>query len=223
MNKKLKINWMILALLFVLLISACTPGERTPSPAEETEIAGRMNLARTDAAITVVADITEYARLNPSPTATQTPLPPPTCTPPVPTQTPLPQPTNTVYVPPVVLFNTPTVSPTPSEYACSLVSKSPADGTTFAPGGDFDVKFVVKNTGTEDWDAGNVDYGFTSGDEFFTSDGSYDLDEDVDSGDELTIVLDAIAPDTEDEYTTTWAVRSGSKTYCSFSLTIKVE
>ena len=103
-----------------------------------------------------------------------------------------------------------------------MISKSPPDGTTFPPGGDFDGVWVLKNTGTEEWDAANVDYGSVSGENFSQSDERYDLGETVDPGDEYKIVVDMTAPDVKDEFQTTSGNSFGSKTYCTFRLSIEV-
>ena len=221
MNKIRNFKVSLIVIVLVLLITACSPGECTPSPAQETEIAAGIIAAHTEAAATVVAEITEEARLNPSPTVTETPLPSPTATL-QPSLTPLPALTATSTKPPVVIANTPTLTSTPSSFACQVVEKSPPDGTIFPPGGDFDGVWVLKNTGTEEWDAANVDYGFVSGENFSESEERFDLGETVDPGDEYKIIVDMTAPTDEDEYQTTWGILSGSKTYCTFSLSIEV-
>jgi len=221
MNKKRNIIGSLLVVVLVVLMTACSPAECTPSPAQETENAANIIAAHTEAAITVVAEITEEARLNPSPTITETPLPSPTATL-QPSLTPLPALTATSTKPPTAIAKTPTLSPTPSEFACQVVEKSPADGTTYPPGGDFDGVWVLKNTGTEEWDAENTDYGYVSGENFSQSDERYDLGETVKPGDEIKIVVDMNAPDAKGEYQTTWGILSGSETYCTFSLSIEV-
>jgi len=221
MFKKRNIIGSMLVFVLVLLMTACSPAECTPSAAQETENAANIIAARTEAAITVIAEITEDARLNPSATPTETPLPSPTATS-LPSLTPLPASTVTSTKPPAAVAKTPTLSPTPSEFACQIVEKSPPDGTTYPPGGDFDGVWVLKNTGTEEWDAENVDYGYVSGENFSQSDERYDLGETVKPGDEIKIIVDMNAPDAKDEYQTTWGILSGSKTYCTFSLSIEV-
>ena len=68
-------------------------------------------------------------------------------------------PTETPFV---LASPTATASPIPPKYSCSVYKKKPKDNEYFSKGEEFDVKFIVTNTGTRTWPKG-IDFKFVSG------------------------------------------------------------
>src|SRR5262249_43540152 len=146
-------------LLFItaiaLVIISCDVSTLAGSPAEApTPIPGSLNLF---IAQTAGAAATQTARLIP-PTLTPSFTPYPTFTPP---DTDTPSPTF------IFILFTPTsgggggggngtTGTAGSDFACSKLSKSPADGTQFSTGQKFTGSWKVKNSGTADWPSTSV-------------------------------------------------------------------
>ena len=214
---------LILWLIVVGVILACTPALATPVPppdpgAINTFIAQTVNAASTQTAAAM-------------PTSTHTPTYTPT---PRNTDTPTPTFTSTVIF--ILSTPTPLVIPTftaissgggggtatsSDNYACQLISVSPANGTTFQPRADFDAVWRVRNIGQKAWDRSSVDYRYTSGDKIHKVD-IYDLSANVPKGGTTDIIVDMVAPRNAGTYSTTWNLSVGSKSFCNMSLRIVV-
>jgi hypothetical protein len=204
----------------LVLIMACIPS--LASPSVPTLDPGAVN---TFIAQTVNAASTQTAAARPSLTPTLT------VTPTVNTETPLPTATATVIF--VLSTPTPLVIPTftnvssggdgisSQNYSCRVTRVSPANGTSFNPRDDFDAVWTVRNNGQKNWDRGSVDYFYSSGDRIHKVSG-YDLEENVRVGNSIDLAVDMQAPKDPGNYTTTWTMRSGNKTFCTMSLTINV-
>lgn len=197
------------------LIMACAPSLVTPSV--PTMDPGAVN---TFIAQTVEAASTQTAASIPSLTPT------PTITPTVNTPTPLPSATSTVIF--ILSTPTPLVLPTSTSggtssqnYSCQITRVSPANGTAFDPRDDFDAVWTVRNNGQKDWDRNNVDYLYSSGDKIHKVSG-YDLDDNVDTGNSIDLGVDMQAPKNSGNYSTTWTMRAGDKTFCTLTLSIRV-
>jgi hypothetical protein len=106
-------------------------------------------------------------------------------------------------------------------YSCQVVRVSPANGTAFDPRDDFDAFWTVRNNGQKDWNRNNVDYVYVSGDKIHKVSG-YDMDESVDTGDSIELGVDMQAPKNSGNYSTTWTMRAGDKTFCTLTLSIRV-
>jgi len=106
---------------------------------------------------------------------------------------------------------------------CSLVSVSPSYGSLYDKKGDFDTKWVVKNTSSKTWSSADVDFEYISGQKMYTKDSLYDLPSDVKKNGQITFLLDSKAPSTSGTYTMTWGLVSGSTRLCTMSVTIKVK
>jgi hypothetical protein len=158
-------------------------------------------------------------------------LPSPTWTPSiVPTRntaTPTPTATSTV----IFVFSSPTsfanstFPPSGSRsdnYACQIIRLSPPNGSIYSPREDFQAVWVVKNIGKRKWDRTSVDYAFAGGDKMHKI-SSYDLSDNVASGNRLDLGVDMQAPKDPGTYTTTWTMRVGTKTFCPLELTIVVQ
>jgi Ig-like domain-containing protein len=204
------------------LIMACVPTLATPSV--PTVNPGAVN---TYIAQTVIAAGTRTAAAMPSLTPT------PTLTPTQNTETPSPTFTATI----IFRLSTPTplVIPTftgvsssggggtsSDNYACQITKVSPANGTRFNPRDDFNTFWTVKNIGKKKWDRTSVDYIYSSGDKIHKISG-YDMTSNVSVGESIDLGVDMQAPKNSGTYTTTWTMRSGSKTFCPMTLTIVVK
>jgi len=197
------------------LIMACAPSLVTPSvPTVDPGAVG------TFIAQTVAAASTQTAASIPTFT------PSPTITPTVVTETPLPTATSTV----IFILSTPTPLVLPSStsagtssqnYSCQITRVSPANGSTFDPRDDFDAVWTVRNNGQKDWDRNSVDYIYSSGDKIHKVSG-YDLDDNVRTGNSIDLGVDMQAPKNSGNYSTTWTMRAGSKTFCTLTLSIRV-
>jgi hypothetical protein len=111
---------------------------------------------------------------------------------------------------------------TADNYACQIVSVSPANGTSFKARDNFDATWRVKNSGGKDWDRNSVDFVFLSGTKMHKVAG-YDLKTTVDTGETVDLIVDMVAPKTSGSYSTTWTLRVGTKNFCSMSITIRVK
>jgi hypothetical protein len=147
--------------------------ESTTAPT--VDIQPTLDMVKTQAAQTVVADLTLNAPtatpITPTSTATATATQGPTNTPVPPTA----RPTATL----VPWTATPKYTATPLGYACSVTSTSPKSTDPIKVGTDFDGNWVVKNTGTVTWLKNAVDFKYISGTKFQTVGDLFDFKSDV--------------------------------------------
>jgi len=124
----------------------------------------------------------------------------------------------------------PTVAATPPPPAgtlyCSLVSQSPADGTTISIGSPFTTTWVLKNTGSVAWDSSSYDFVFTGAYNntwLHTGPDIYDLGTTVSSGQTYNFSVPMLAPSSMGTYGEAWQLVDGSgKTACQFYVYINV-
>ena len=124
----------------------------------------------------------------------------------------------------------PTVAATPPPPAgtlyCSLVSQSPADGTTISIGSPFTTTWVLKNTGSVAWDSSSYDFVFTGAYNntwLHTGPDIYDLGTTVSSGQTYNFSVPMLAPSSMGTYGEAWQiVDSSGKTACQFYVYINV-
>jgi hypothetical protein len=147
---------------------------------------------------------------------------------PTPRFTDTPEPTATSTI--IFIFPSPT-KPVPAtstagsrdqNFACQILSVSPANGTVFSSRTDFDAKWTVTNIGKKNWDNNSVDYVYLSGDKFHKVSG-YNLPKTVKVGDTIDLIVDMLAPKSSGTYITNWTIRSGSNDFCTMSLAIVVK
>jgi hypothetical protein len=211
-----------LLLIAALTAAGCSPTAVAVQPTPEPQaIEGTVQAVKTQAAETVIAELTANA-----PIPTETLLPSPTPIPPTEEPTPmpvLPSATSAPVFPTATFIPLPTQTSTPSAYSCTVVSQSPGNDSTFKIREDFDLVVKIKNTGTQDWDKHVVDFYYASGTKFQSYVDIIDLPEHVQSGNELILVIDMTAPDKAGTYTASWVVGAGSSTkFCTVSINIKV-
>jgi hypothetical protein len=206
----MSLNFRKIGLLIVLgavLLSACGPQNAEPTVNPDS--------IYTAAAMTVAAQLTEAAALNPTSTVT---VIPPTQTPPVPTlqvstvegtQGTAGQPLATSTL--LVLATLAASPPPPAAQAKYEISgQSPADSAVFAPGTRFDMNWTIKNTGTETW---TEQYSI----EFFIGDRigggrytitKYNFKKAVAPGESITLIVDMQAPAVAGEYFSWWKLKN---------------
>lgn len=185
--------------------------------AVQTAVAQMTLLAPTAAPVLPTEPPVEAAPTEPAPTdiPTEAPTAIPSFTSPPPTAIP-----TATFIPRTA---TPYPTATSSSYSCTITELSPEFGYDMRAGGDFDGRWEVKNTGSETWEADDVDVRYISGTEFHDRVDAFDLPEDISKGETYTVVVDMLAPDSPGRYTTYWAIMRGSQTLCSLPLTIDVK
>jgi hypothetical protein len=188
-----------LLLAAVLLLAACSPTQ-APEPTPDAD------MIRTAAVMTVEAELTQQALLNPTSTSTNTPTPEPTATVDIPTLVPLGQETQTTDgAGTVPSLATATQAPPPASTApdkAAWISNTPADGAVLLPGQRFEIKWTVKNIGTTTW---NTSYSvrFFSGN-INTVLNSYNFRGETKPDGTAELIVEAIAPSTPGDYFTWW-------------------
>ena len=206
----------LLMLLLTVSLAACSlPGSPVAQPT--ADVASTLDAVRTQAAETVAADIASRVTATTPPTATlaatATEIPSPTTAPsftPVNTLPPLPTATNT-FIPATATI---TLTPTPTNFNCTVTAVSPKANTEFAKRADFDGRWTVKNTGTQDWVSSDVDYRYLSGQKMHVGNDVFDFKSNLKSGDSIDIIVDMLAPDSTGTFTATWGVVRNSQTLC---------
>ena len=209
-------------LALLLLLSGCTPGN---APAPQDNMSIETIVAATYAVISAQTQAAQ-ALFTATPLDTATPTNPPL----PPTITPTFTPTFVVILhtaTPLATFtplatSTPAVTATPADFDCALVSQKPENGTSMGSRNDFDWFWTVTNTGNKDWVASDIDYVYVSGEEMHKT-AAYNLPADVDTGDDIKLGVDMVAPKNTGSYSTTWALKRGSNTFCTVTLKIIVK
>jgi hypothetical protein len=141
--------------------------------------------------------------------ATYTPLP--TLTP-YPTYTPVSQRPN---------YPQPTYAPQNCNQA-TFVSETIPDNTVYQPGDEFTKSWRLKNTGTCTWNP-NYSFVFYSGDRMSGAKVT-DLDEYVEPGESIDLLVDLTAPSDPDTYTGYWRLEDdGGTSFYQVYVTIKVK
>lgn len=154
------------------------------------------------------------------PSSTSTPILTPTRS----TETPTLTATSTVIF--IFFSPTPVVVPTSTimvsgSFACQITQASPPKGSKFSPRQDFDAVWTVKNVGKKKWDRTSVNYAYSDGAKIHKI-SSYDLSKNIAIGGTTELTVNMQAPKDPGTYTTTWVMRSGSRTFCPLILTIVV-
>jgi hypothetical protein len=199
-------------------LAACSAPTATVAPT--VDLQPTLNAVQTQAAQTVIANVTKNA--------------PPTATPVTPTNTPAatstPVPTATLastntLVPTATITYAPwTLTPSPAPYSCAITSASPAAGASISVGGSYDGNWVIKNTGTQTWLHKETDIRFLSGTNMQKAAlTAIDMTADVTPGSSYTVLIDMLAPATASTYSATWVVITGKNTICTLTYTMIVK
>jgi uncharacterized protein YgiM (DUF1202 family) len=121
----------------------------------------------------------------------------------------------------------PTAVPPPATGtpSCALVSQDPADGTVFSPATSFNTTWVLQNTGTGNWEAGEVDIRYIAAqNNILLHQGSdmYDLTSTVAPGQTYNFTVPMISPFDPGSYGELWQVAWGGSLLCEFYVYITV-
>jgi hypothetical protein len=212
------------AILLIGLLSACAPGEATPTPTATMSI----EAVYTSAAQTIVAQLTQTAAAQPSATLTPTATITPTGTI---TPTAIKTAVQYSYQPAIVLSSTttgspgPTLAPTLGGVGCNnaafLSDVTYPDGTTVKAGESFTKTWSIKNTGTCSW---NNEYKLTFiGGDLMGSD-TFKIRRTVGPNISTEISTNFTAPNDPGTYTGYWRMADDSGVLFgeSFSVSIKI-
>lgn len=213
MLKNSKLRIVLALLLSVTVLSSClNSAPESPTP--------DINMVYTQAAETLAFQLTGTSAAMP----TETPLP-------TPTNTEMPTATLAGTLPPLGTiapvitlpgFATATLSVPKSPDAALWVDQFPADGALMTAGQKFDIVWKLKNTGTTTWTT-KYYYRYFSGTKLHENTSSYYLKTAVKPDDEVSLIVDAVAPFSGGEYLTTWVITNEAGTnFYVFTLTIKV-
>ena len=223
----------ILVLVLIITASCNILGPKALATPDALAFQATLNAAATEAIMTIQAQFTQTAEAmptepfvpipsaTPEPTSAATATTPPTATVGPPTWTPVPSWTPSL-TPTLTSAFTATATATRSPFSCTIVSISPPRGASIPYRNDFDARFTLKNDGTRDWIASNVDFKYVSGEKMQKYGDSVDMSKDVKVGEEYTFVIDMLAPDQAGNYSATWNLVEGSTIYCSVTLDIRV-
>jgi len=198
MTHKMKSTMVIMAILGLTLLAACSSA--TPTAAPTADLAS----VRTEAAATVLARVTQELALTP----TETPIPTATAVPeasstPQPTQTPTTAATAAETA--AVTETTAAVTDNKAKY----VSQSVPDGTVFQPGETFTMTWRIQNVGVTTWKPTYM-LRFYSGNNFGAPE-EVPIDKEVPPGQTIDITLDMTAPTVPGEYRSDWVMATDTR------------
>jgi uncharacterized protein YraI len=123
----------------------------------------------------------------------------------------------------------PVVQPTPSapgSTGCTLLSQTPPDGTVMGQGTQFDTTWVLKNTGSSNWDQNKYDMvyvGAVGNIPLHTGADRYDLAITVEPGWTYNPWLQMLTPFDPGEYGEMWQISSENQMVCQFWVYIQVK
>lgn len=210
-------NRLLIWLGALALVMACIPTTTSQIPTLAPGAVNTFIVQTAQAASTQTAAV-----LSPSPTPTSTFRP-------TGTATTIPSPTNTfVFIlPGLGTPGTPTLpglssGTSSSKYGCSVFSTEPANNTVIAPRTDFEVKWGVKNIGTETWYRATMDYSFYSGAKLHKV-ASYDIPKGAEPGKNVFLTVEMEAFKDKGTYTTQWSLVEDNFYFCPLTLTIVVK
>jgi hypothetical protein len=198
MTHKMKSTMVIMAILGLTLLAACSSATPTVAPTAD------LSSVRTEAAATVLARVTQELALTPTET-------------PVPTATAISEPTNTPQP-----TQAPTIAATAAETAAvtetaaavtdnkaKYVSQSVPDGTVFQPGETFTMTWRIQNVGITTWKPTYM-LRFYSGNNLGAPE-EVPIDKEVPPGQTIDITLDMTAPTTPGEYRSVWVMATDAR------------
>lgn len=213
MHKKLLI---LTTLLFVL--ASCAPAAQSQiEPIADVQSQVNTAVAQTMEVNTQIAQAVEQTVNAQQPAFTATAELPPSAEPTFEIVTIVP---DTPIPPPTFPTNTPFVAQPPVQqaYDCFVETRSPEYLEEIKAGGNFEIKWFVRNTGTRAWDSG-VDVKYASGPKMTTPERT-EIKVAMNPGDVYKITLNAKAPNKPGTYTMTWIVE-GQLCYANVTITVK--
>lgn len=211
--KRTKIMLVFTLTTLALLLTACS-GFGAPATPDPAVMQATLDAAVTQAMQTMSAQLTATALAQPTATETL-----------VPTATATLEPSPTVVIPTatktwIPATAAPTKTATAVSYGCTLVSTSPAAGSKINLSSGFDAVWVVKNTGVINWEIGGLDLRYDSGTKMQKVADIFDINTLVKPGEELTLIVDMVAPSTADNYKASWKLMYGNTTLCTLPVSI---
>jgi hypothetical protein len=231
----MSIKQMVWRLLVVLtlagLLAGCSSPTATAAPttaptvaptaAATIDLQPTFNAIKTQAAVTIVAGLTQNA-----PTAT--PLTPATATKPaLATATPLPSntalPGATATATAKAILTPWTLVPTQAAYSCVVTSVSPKTNISYPPSSNFDVQWVIKNTGKLRWLATETQFHYVDGEKMQKFGDTVNLNTDVAPNGSYTVLIDMVAPANTGTYNMTWRLTYGSVSICSMGVSVVIK
>lgn len=200
--------------LVMILLTGCLPAQNPQDVADQvnTAVAGTM---QSQAEIEQMVQQTMQAQQSLfTPTAESSPTPEPTfesvvifTNTPIPPPTPFPTNTFAAQAPAVQ-----------QAYDCFVETRSPVYLEEIKAGGNFEIKWFLRNTGTNAWTSG-VDVKYASGPQMTTTE-RVEIKTALNPGDVYKIDLNAKAPNKAGTYTMTWIVE-GQLCYANVTITVK--
>jgi uncharacterized protein YraI len=136
---------------------------------------------------------------------------------------------NTDSVPVVAAPPAPAVPPAPptsTVTGCLLESQNPADGTVFAAATSFDTTWVLKNTGSTNWDQSALSFvykGAASNVWLHPGPDQYGLTSTVEPGWTYNFTVPMLSPSVPGTFGEMWQLTDGSQIVCQFYVYIEVK
>ncbi len=219
-----------LVIVLSLALASCSILGGGKAPVDlQADVEGTLNAIATQSFATLSSQFTQTAASLPTDTPYPTPAPvtatplPATATP-VPTSTPFPTFIVPTLPPPLpTMVPSVTVTTTSTAYSCQVLSQSPWLGKGVVPGYDFDMHWIVKNTGTSTWDQNNVDLRYASGTKFQKFADAVDFSKTVKSGEQIDLAVDMVAPTAYGIYSGYWNIVQSDKVICTVEVQVWVK
>jgi hypothetical protein len=226
--------WRLLVVLTLVgLLAGCSSPTATvtstvaPTAAATIDLQPTFNAIKTQSAATIIANLTQNApSATPVTPATATKLPAATTVAtatatatPAASSTALPRATATT---PVILTAW-TAVPTQPAYSCIVTGYSPKAGVSYSTSSNFDVQFVIKNTGKTKWLASETQFHYVDGQKMQKFGDTVDLKTDVAPNESYTAIIDMVAPTTAGTYRTSWQLTYGKVFICNMALFVVIQ
>ena len=108
------------------------------------------------------------------------------------------------------------------EWACTVLEKSPPNGTIIGRGVRFTATWTLLNRGLKTWPNYGVDFLFKAG---FRNEGRarFDLPSTVISGGKITLDVTIIAPEKPGAYRSIWTLKVGRTSFCKMGINFVVK
>lgn len=183
---------LLILMTLTTLLAACLPSQQPTADIQgevNTAVAGTMQAnEQIDRAVEQTVAAKEIAQPTEAPADAEVAL----------------QATNTAFVIPTL---TPTATPIPPRYSCSVTTNKPTTNQAMNGGQDFDIKWTIKNTGTAAW-YNAIDIKYYSG-ESMASGKRAEIKALLKPGETYQLVLDAKAPKSKGPHFMAWMVDGG--------------
>ena len=114
-------------------------------------------------------------------------------------------------------------TPTPREWACRILYKSPPDDAIIYGGSSLKTVWTVQNTGTKTWPKKGVDIVFVSGARLNAGKPYYDIPAGVGPGGTVAISITMEIPKRKGTYATRWSLKVGRTNFCSVRFVFEVK